>query len=201
MTNLLDRRPKFNPDECSDNGLVAMTLENQEMFASLVRRYEAKLKRYILRLSNIDDEEADDVLQDIFIKVYKNLNDFDKDLKFSSWIYRIAHNQVISHHRKIIARPQTIEIDEVLINKLKAEFDLEKQLQINFTQKEVNEIISALKPVYREVLVLKFLEEKSYEEISDILTKPSGTVATLIYNAKKEFRKKWEEEHHYKSIL
>jgi RNA polymerase sigma-70 factor (ECF subfamily) len=201
MTNLLDRRPEFNPDECSDNELVAMTLDNQEMFAGLVRRYEAKLKRYILRLSNIDDEEADDVLQDIFIKVYKNLNDFDKDLKFSSWIYRIAHNQVISHHRKIIARPQTTEIDDVLMNKLKAEFDLEKQLQINFTQKEVNDIISALKPAYREVLVLKFLEEKSYEEISDILTKPSGTVATLIYNAKKEFRKKWEEEHRHKNIL
>jgi RNA polymerase sigma-70 factor (ECF subfamily) len=65
-----------------------------------VSKYEEKLLRYILRITNIDIEEAENLLQEVFIKVYKNINDYNKSLQFSSWIYRIAHNTSIDYYRK-----------------------------------------------------------------------------------------------------
>jgi len=185
------------PSDCSnknDNELVALTLEDKGYFRCLMDRYEEKLKRYILRLSNVNLEEAEDILQDVFIKVYKNLRDFDKDLKFSSWIYRITHNQVISHHRHKSARPQLTGISEEIIKNLRAELDLVDRTEAGFLSGEIFAVLNQLKPNHREILLLKFFEEKSYEEISDILKKPAGTVATLIRAAKKEFKDKWPGE-------
>ena len=183
-----------NPEDYSsktDNELVSLTLGNQVFFAILMNRYSEKLARYIRRISNLGPEEIEDVLQEIFIKVYKNLNDFDQDLKFSSWVYRITHNQVISHHRAKSARPQMVEIDEALANRLRAEINLNVEMESKDLQREVSLLLASLKPIHREVLVLRFFEEKSYEEISDILKKPNGSVATLIHSAKKELKEKY----------
>ncbi|MBU4536457.1 sigma-70 family RNA polymerase sigma factor [Patescibacteria group bacterium] len=98
MSNELDKK--------TDGELVSLVLENSDYFLYLVRRYEQKLTRYIARISNLDKDDIEDVLQDIFIKVYKNLNGFDTSLKFSSWIYRITHNEVISNYRKFKNKAQ-----------------------------------------------------------------------------------------------
>src|SRR5665648_188700 len=87
-----------NYEDCSnmtDNELVKLSLDNPDHFFCLTKRYESKLLRYIMRISKFSHEDAEDVLQDVFIKTYYNLNEFDSELKFSSWIYRIAHNQTI----------------------------------------------------------------------------------------------------------
>jgi len=180
-----------DPSSKTDNELVSLALKDQAFFAILMNRYGEKLARYVRRISNLDSEEIEDVLQDVFIKVYKNLNDFDQDLKFSSWIYRITHNQVISHHRAKGARPQMVEIDDALANRLRAEIDLNQEMEGKDLQQEMASLLGELKPIHREVLVLRFFEEKSYEEISDILKKPNGSVATLIYSAKKELKEKY----------
>lgn len=177
----------------SDNELVLLALKNQAIFAILMNRYSEKLTRYAQRISNLRTEEVEDVIQEVFIKVYKNLNDFESDLRFSSWIYRITHNQVISHHRAKNARPQTVEIDDALANRLRAEVDLTKEIIGQDLKVEIATLLAKLKPIHREILVLRFFEEKSYEEISDILKKPSGSVATLIYSAKKELKEKYEK--------
>ena len=176
-------------NEITDEKLVELTLEDQNNFTYLIERYERKLLRYILRIANVSKEEAEDILQDVFIKVYQNLNDFDSNLKFSSWIYRITHNQVISNWRKIKARPKSVyfEVGDSVFNGLVSELDLEKKGDDYFLRKNLDKIFDKLDPKYREVLILKFLEEKSYKEISDILKKPIGTVATLINRAKKSF--------------
>jgi RNA polymerase sigma-70 factor (ECF subfamily) len=176
----------------TDEELVAMTLENEAFYALLVERYEEKLSRYILRISGGSREDIEDTLQEVFISAYKNLNDFDQDLKFSSWIYRIAHNKVISNFRKITARPKTVtyEGDNQLLNILASDEDLVNDLEKKYTAEEVKNILDQMEERYREVLVLKFLEEKDYKEISDILKKPMGTVATLINRAKKQFKEK-----------
>jgi len=180
--------------EKSDSELVALTLEEQSYFKCLMDRYEPKLKRYILRISNVSLEEAEDILQDVFLKVYKNLNGFDADLKFSSWIYRITHNEVISQHRKAQARPRLTEISEDIIKNIRSEFNLEAEIHNTHLATLISAALDNLKPVHREVLILKFFEEKSYEEISDILKKSTGTVATLIRSAKKEFKEKWPKD-------
>lgn len=181
-----------NVEEMTDEQLVVETLNDPQTYAFLVERYEEKLLRYIMRISSGSREDAEDTLQDVFLSAYKNLNDFDPELKFSSWIYRIAHNKVISHFRKVTARPKTTtyEGDNQLLNILASEEDIVKSLEKKHTAEQVRKVIDELEPRYKEVLVLKFLEDKDYKEISDILQKPMGTVATLINRAKKQFKEK-----------
>ena len=183
--------PEENCKKNEDNELVELSLKNQDYFYCLILRYEDKLLRYIRRISSASKEDAEDILQEVFISVYKNLNDFDNALKFSSWIYRIAHNKTISHWRKIKARPKTVSGDNGeesgLFNFIADNNDLFKAIEKKYSSKQIREIIFNLDNKYREVLVLKFLEDKNYKEISDILKKPMGTIATLINRAKKKF--------------
>ncbi len=179
----------------TDEELVRMTLENPDFYRILVERYEEKLFRYIMRISSSTKEDGEDILQDVFVSAYKNLNGFDPDLKFSSWIYRITHNKVISQFRKVTARPKTVtyEGDNDLLNILRGDVDMAKDLEKKFTSQEVMDVLDMMDERYREVLVLKFIEDKNYREISDILEKPMGTVATLISRAKKQFGEELEK--------
>jgi RNA polymerase sigma-70 factor (ECF subfamily) len=175
-----------------DEELVAESLKNPQTYGVLMERYEEKLMRYIMRISASSREDAEDILQDVFLSAYRNLNEFDQDLKFSSWIYRITHNKVISHYRKISVRPKTTtyEGDNELLNILASNHDMEADLQKKYDAGEIHGVLEQLDDRYREVLVLKFIEDKDYKEISDILQKPMGTVATLINRAKKQFRER-----------
>ncbi|MDD5032262.1 MAG: RNA polymerase sigma factor [Patescibacteria group bacterium] len=182
--------------EKTDEELAVLALGSKDYFLYLMRRYEAKLLAYILRISSFSHDEAEDVLQEVFIKIYKNLNDFDKNLKFSSWAYRITHNQVISHYRKAKARPQSLPLDinDKILANLSSDLDIEKEIEAGYFKKAIKKVLANLDIKYREVLVLKFLEERSYKEISDILKKPMGTIATLINRAKKEFREELDRQ-------
>ena len=82
-----------------DGEIVRRTLADKEAFVVLIERYEAKLERYLTRLGVGLPEDREDILQNVFIKAYKNLNSFDPTLTFSSWIYRIAHNETMSFFR------------------------------------------------------------------------------------------------------
>ena len=187
---------KNNCTEKTDEELVALALKNQDFFGCLMERYEPKLMRYVRRISAATQEDAEDILQDVFVKVYRNLNDFDTSLRFSSWIYRITHNQVISHWRKTKSRPQVLkfEADEDFLKFIANDEDLALDTERKFESEEVRQLVDALDEKYREVLVLKFIEGKDYKEISDILQKPLGTVATLINRAKKQLKRIIEEK-------
>ncbi len=180
----------------SDSELINLTLKNSDFFSHIIDRYKDRLFAYIIRLSNISKEDAEDLLQEIFLKIYLNLNEYNDNLKFSSWIYRIAHNQVISRYRKTKSRPEGYlnEIDETLINKLTSNDDLLKEIDLKIDKKNIFKILYLLDYKYREVLILKYLEEKSYQEISDIIKKPSGTVASMINKAKEKFREVAKEK-------
>ncbi|MDP2812272.1 MAG: RNA polymerase sigma factor [bacterium] len=179
-------------EKLTDEELVKLTLKNQENFLYLMKRYSRRLTAYIRRLSNFDSDEAEDILQDTFIKIYNNLNDFDSSLKFSSWIYRICHNQIIDHYRKSKSRPQTFDLDfnDEIINNLAFDFDMAKELDISYLRKNINSVLDSMELKYKEVLLLRYFEDKDYQEISDILKKPMGTVATLINRAKKQLKEK-----------
>jgi len=184
----------------SDADLVRLTLENQSNFLYLVDRYKSRLMNYIRRLTNINDADIEDILQEVFIKVYLNLNDFNSDLKFSSWIYRITHNQVISSYRKLKARPEgyAVNIDDKAALNLAADIDIMAGTDLEITKQKINKVLNGLDRKYRDILILKFLEEKNYQEISDIIKKPAGTVASIINKAKQEFKKEFIQ---YKIIL
>lgn len=176
-------------DKKSDAELIRLTLEDQQNFLYVVKRYERKLLSYVMRISNVSREEAEDILQDVFIKIYTNLNDFDQTLKFSSWAYRITHNQVISHYRQHKAHAQDLHLDhDLLLNALITDAGIDQHLDQKYLRERIHQVLDRLDFKYREVLILKFLEEKNYQEISDIIKKPMGTVGTLINRAKKQFK-------------
>jgi len=185
----------INHEECpnkTDNELVKLSLDNPDHFLCLTRRYESKLLHYIMRLSKFRSEEASDILQDVFVKTYYNLNEFDDSLKFSSWIYRITHNQTISEIRKKSVRP-SVPFEKEDIDRFEDALDISKEIDDSFDKEKINKALSLLDEKYREVLVLRFLDEKDYVEISDILKKPISTVGNLILRGKKLFKKEYEK--------
>ena len=179
----------------TDEQIVVLTLKNQDYYLCLMKRYEIKLLNYILKISNISREDAEDILQEVFVKAYQNLNDFDLNFKFSNWIYSIAHNTTISVFRKKNVRPQTVSWeDKDLDNILKSTLDVEDASLQKQTYKHILKIINQLPLKFKDVLILKFMEGKDYREISDILHKPMGTIATLINRAKKSLKQELEKE-------
>jgi RNA polymerase sigma-70 factor (ECF subfamily) len=189
----------INQKNLSDEHLAILSLEDHSSFAILINRYQNKLLNYIKRISSFSNEDASDVLQDVFLKVYLNLNGFDQDLKFSSWIYSICHNQVISNYRKIKIRPEgnSVPIDETLLNKFVYDFNIEREVDNRIANEKIFLVLSELKEKWKEILILRFFEEKDYNEISDIIKKPSGTVASMINKAKKEFKRKYQEKYNH----
>ncbi len=184
----------------TDNELVKLSLEDPDHFLCLIKRYEDSLLRYIIRISKFSREDAEDVLQDVLIKTYYNLNDFDKELKFSSWIYRITHNEAVSAIRKKVVRPQiSLEAEDLEI--FGDVFDIEKDLDNTLDRKVIDEALSKLDEKYREVLVLRYLDEKDYVEIADILKKPVSTVGNLILRGKKLFKQEYEKIINNKKVV
>ncbi|MCB9798297.1 RNA polymerase sigma factor [Candidatus Nomurabacteria bacterium] len=175
--------------QLSDEELATLIGEDKEYFAHIIGRYQNKLFAFITRLTSISKEETEDLLQEIFILAYRNIHDFDPNLKFSSWIYRIARNQVISHHRKIKVRPKFTGLEPAIYENIASEFDLNKLMENKELKRIIAQTFEKMDTKYKEILLLKFVEEKSYEEISDILKKPKGTIGTMINRAKKQFSK------------
>lgn len=175
--------------QLTDAELVAHTLRVPDVFAYLIERYEEKLGRYIRRLGIKTSEDIEDILQEIFIKVYKNLNAFDTGMAFSSWIYRIAHNEAVSFYRKQNVRPEghlVTESDEVLLwqpaqDTASADALFDKNIDASL----LRQALLALPSKYQDPIILRFFEYKEYDEISDILKIPTSSVGTLIHRGKK----------------
>lgn len=179
-------------DECTDAELVAAVLTDAEQYAVLMQRYEAPLDRYIRRLGVRDLEDRQDVLQNIFIKAYRNLNQFDQQLKFSSWIYRIAHNEAVSWHRRRVVRPEghlTNDSETVLAFLEGVGESPDQKTRERLNAAALSQALASLPQKYRDVIVLRFFEHKEYDEISDILRIPTGTVGTLLHRGKARLRR------------
>ena len=174
----------------TDQDLVTETIKNKQAFTAIVHRYEAPLLRYIFRLGCKDSAAAQDLLQEIFVKTFVHLNDYDHSLQFSSWIYRIAHNEIVSYFRKERIRPSVLTKSEnyFLFENIVDDAAFIEQKNQGYTASEIAKAVGQLEPKYRDVIILKFFEEKSYEEISDIMQIPQGTVSTLINRAKKKIK-------------
>ncbi|HRF37372.1 MAG: RNA polymerase sigma factor [Saprospiraceae bacterium] len=175
-------------DELDDLQIIRKALAETDYFSCLYERYEAQLLRYVQRVAALSEEEAQDVLQEAFIKIWRHLNAFDPQLRLSSWMYRIVHNEAVSALRKktSFGKDQQLVIDESLQSRLAAEWpDLGYNDEIEDREHAIRTALSELALPHREVLVLRFMEDMSYEEISDVLKIPEGTVATRLNRAKK----------------
>ncbi len=184
--------PIASLDQYSDAEIVAQSLAHTSAFSEIVTRYEAKLIRYVRRLGIQNSEDQEDVLQEIFIKIYKNLNGFDTSLSFSSWIYRIAHNEAISFYRKRNVRPEGHQIadsEEILGWLASDSHSPERIFDTAVSVAALTQALKELEPKYRDPVLLRYFEHKEYEEISDILKIPIGSVGTLIHRGKQRLQK------------
>lgn len=166
-------------DKLSDEEVIEIVRsKDKETFAEIIKRYQTKLMRYAVYILR-DERMGTDAVQEGFIKAYVNLKGFDTKKKFSSWIYRIVHNEamnILNKNKKL--RPMDYQ----------TEFDSGINIEDDFIKNELvsraHHCLDQMPVMYGEPLSLFYLEEKSYDEISDILRIPIGTVGTRINRAK-----------------
>ncbi len=166
----------------SDTSL-AISLQKGDMKAltQIITRYQSPLLRYANYLGA--DHQDQDIVQDTFIKVYRNIHSYDPRRSFSSWIYRIAHNTAISALR---THHYTLPWDDYLDRFIKQ--DPSDSFDADMHKDQVKKCLAHLSLRYRAPLSLYYLENKSYAEIMDILRLPQGTVSARINRAKKQMR-------------
>lgn len=186
---------KSNLNKFSDEDLVKEVLRNPENLSFLIDRYWEQLFYFVKRISYFSPDDIEDILQEVFIKVYRNINSFDSSYKFSTWVFQITRNTTIDAIRRKAVRPQEFSFDQGDLKQILVESGLgiEQRIINNEKMKKVEEIIKGLPFKYREVMILKFLEEKSYEEIVDVIRRPKGTVASLLNRGRKMFKEEAEK--------
>lgn len=189
----------------SDEELVEKVRKNnQELYVEVVRRYQQPLFRYAFTLVH-DSDIAQDIVQEALIKAYTNLRSFNTKKKFSSWIYRITHNQAMDHfrsQRKLVS----FEMLPKLVSSLVSKSDVEVALDETLLREKIDQVIDQLPVQYRSVVALYYLEGKKYAEIGEVMKVPEGTVATWLRRSKitlakalQEYEPKQKKRHEKKS--
>lgn len=179
----------------SDEQLVEIIREkDKELYSEIIKRYQTKLSHYLRKFVHNPDE-LEDVLQVAFIKAYRNLFGFNIHKKFSSWIYRIAHNEAVNHLKKNFKGQ--ISLEEVEYKIIDEKINLHEQVDKNLLREKIEKCLNDIKLKYREPLILFFFEQKSYQEISDILHISKNTVGTLISRAKQMLKENLIQQENY----
>ncbi|HEX2643185.1 MAG TPA: sigma-70 family RNA polymerase sigma factor [Thermoanaerobaculia bacterium] len=179
-------------DARTDAELVASALRGaQEAFREIVVRFERPLYSLISRMVH-DPLQAEDLAQEVFVKAFRRLDTYDPERKFSSWLFKIAHNTTIDHLRKGVPEtvPLQVEKDEgpdlsAVLSDDSME-DPAAAVERRQMARALEKTIAALRPEYREVVVLFYVEGASYPEICEVTGLPSGTVKTYLHRARKE---------------
>jgi len=191
-SELENNSPRKNASASSleDDALVSEALAGREdSYSKLVDKYQKSLYFHIRKMIK-EVELVDDLVQEVFMKAFHNLNSYSNEYAFSTWIYRIATNHTIDYLRK--KKLQTLSIDQPYKTK---DGDMEMQLpdesfstDMPVMKKErkavVQEAIDDLPEKYRLVIEMRHMEEKTYQEIADILDLPLGTVKAHIFRAR-----------------
>ena len=176
----------------SDVELIAGAIAGgEDNFEELVRRYQRPIIGYVFRMLG-DYESALDVTQEVFIKVYNSLERYSSEYKFSTWLYRIAHNAAIDHMRRNSVNAQSLETESA---------DGTYQLQIESQnptpeqdrersewRTQIDSVVKCLPAVYRDLILLRHSQDLSYDEIAEVTGLPLGTVKNRLFRAREMMR-------------
>jgi len=157
---------------------------NSQAFDVLIYRYEKSILNYLYRWVG-DFHHAEELCQEVFLRVYKSALRFDSNQKFSSWIYRIANNLCIDEYRKN-KHVKKIDIEGI---EVPSDENLEEIVEKQELQECVKKAVMALPESHRAVLILKHYQNLSYNEIGEILNCPVGTVKSRMHYALMELKK------------
>ncbi|MBQ3181075.1 MAG: sigma-70 family RNA polymerase sigma factor [Firmicutes bacterium] len=164
---------------------------DQDAFAELVRRYEKQIFSLAYRLCG-DYDEAADLAQEAFLRIYRMLHRYDPEKKFFSWMYRVAHNSCINALSKRPANVVPVEqAEEYMTNDGD---DTAAGPERGYLQQElrsqIDRAIASLPDNYRDIVYLRYIEDMSYQQIADVLQLPVSTIETRLFRGKKQLQKK-----------
>jgi len=185
-----------------ENSLIAKALSgNQAAYTSLMERHQVAIFHIINRIVR-NDEAANDLVQETFMKAFASLATYRSEYKFSTWLYKIAANASIDFLRKrrvhalSLDRPLETEDGSMEIEVADYSFHPELELERKQQRLSIEVAINSLPPKYREVIVYRHKDDKSYEEIADLLSIPVGTVKARIFRARELLKKKLKNIRH-----
>lgn len=170
---------------------------SEEAFRKLVERYQRPVYSLLVRIVR-NPESAEDIAQEAFVKAWRALARFDPSRKFSSWLFKIAHNSALDALRR--QGVDTISLDAPIGDseeppELPADPAAEnplRRLVARDSGRALEAAIGELRPQYREILLLRFQEGLAYEEIADVLSIPLGTVKIHIFRARAELARRMQ---------
>ena len=184
----------------TDHELVALAQKgNEKAYRELLGRYQRPVFSLIYRMLR-DREQAEDLAQETFVRVFNHIDRYDPKYKFSSWIFKIATNLTIDHIRKkelatvsIDGSRYAVTADEIEASTISVASDdenPEELLEAKELGESIEEAIGGLRAEYRTAILLRHVEGREYQEIADIMGLPLGTVKTFIHRARNELRGK-----------
>lgn len=183
----------------SDQQLVKRALKGDERaFEEIVRRYQKPIVNFIARMVGNYDL-ALDLSQDVFVKAFVALRTYNEDFKFGSWIFKIASNTVIDHLRKggpaisSLDKPVATEDDEIQLDLASTALIPEEELEQTETRSILVRLIDQLPQAYRQMIVLRHVNELSYDEMAEITDLPLGTVKNRTFRAREMMRRMIEK--------
>jgi len=179
----------------TDRELVATAVSGVEgSFEELVRRYQRPISAYVYRMVG-NYESALDLTQEIFIKVYSSLRRYREEFKFSTWIYKIAHNSAVDHLRRNATREQSLVMghdgDQFDLPVESSHLTPEQESERKERRGEIESVVRALPANYRELIILRHSQDLSYEEIVDVTGLPLGTVKNRLFRAREMMRQQF----------
>lgn len=184
-----------------DEALIAAALNGSALaWEKLVRRYESKIYNHGLRLMG-NSSDAMDLMQEVFLGVYRNLHRFRGDAKFSSWIFRIAHNKAIDMNRRkrlMTTQTRTNDQEELdFLDLVPGETNIEPDNMVSEQQqnKQVISMLAKLPLEQRLVVELKMFQSQTFEEIANLQDISVNTAKTRFYTALKKLKVVSEEIH------
>ncbi len=190
--------PPLDLQNLPDADVVVLAQKGREpAFRELIRRYERPVFSLIYRMVR-DSTAAEDLAQDAFVKVLNHLDKYRPEFKFSSWLFKIANNVAIDHLRRrqldtisMDGSPHATTAAEVEATRFDVEDTAENaldELAARELGSAIEQAIGRLRPEYRNCIMLRHVEGRSYEEIATTLDLPLGTVKTYIHRARHQLR-------------
>jgi len=172
--------------ELSDEEIIALVRgDDVDAYGEIMARYESKLTRYVVYLIH-DAMVANDVVQETFIKTYKNVQGFNPKYKFSSWIYRIAHNEAMNAIKMDKHITHDLDVEEV--REAAYETTTIRDIDRSILKNDMQACLDSIDLKYREVLMLQYYEHMKYDEIADVLHVPPATVGVWAARGKSKLR-------------
>ena len=182
----------------TDHELIAFARSGSEKaYRELLGRFQRPVFSIIYRMIR-DREQAEDLAQETFVRVFNNIDRYDPRYKFSSWIFKIATNLTIDHIRRKeldtvsidgsrnAVTPDQIEATSITI--ASPDENPEELLEAKQLGEEIESAIGKLRPEYRAAILLRHVDGREYQEIAEILSLPLGTVKTYIHRGRNELR-------------